>query len=524
MMWSFQPLPVLCAAVLVVIILRCYSTVTDVHARRRDLSLPPGPKRWPLFGNLFNAPSFWKPWAGYRELIIKYGDIVYVEVLGRPMVILGNPDDMFEFLERRSSITSDRPESPLFSLVGQQDNFAVMRYGTKWRRLRRAFWQYFHSGIVPTYQLKQEALVRKALARFLEQTSDPKEVIHYAFGSAILKFVYDVEVEDEKDARITALDAAFEGVHAITAPVQFVLEMLPFLSRLPKWTPILGSLIDRMATSRAAHERNITELYHYAEIRAASGEDNSSIVYKLLSRAAIAEPSEYAEAKALSAVAAVAAEGGADTTSSTTEGFLLAMSLHPEVQEKARAELDAVVGPDRLPDFNDRKDLVYVNAIVREVLRWHNVLPLGMIHMTTEESELRGYFIPAGTLTIANVWACMHNPDLYPEPDVFNPDRFVRDGQVRDDVLDPASIIFGFGRRKCPGRHFADAILYIIIATMLHVFDMSPPLDENGRPIPINYEQSHGFISFPEDSRYVVRPRSAQAASLLRDSLLNEER
>ncbi|KAI0657604.1 O-methylsterigmatocystin oxidoreductase [Cubamyces menziesii] len=520
-MWSFfQPLYMLCAPMVIAIALHCYSASTDVRARRRGLSLPPGPKRWPLFGNLFNAPSSWKPWLGYRKLTAQYGDIVYLEVLGRPMVVLGSPGIIYEFLEKRSAITSDRPDSPLFSLVGQQDNIGMQRYGSKWRRLRRAFWQYFHSGVVPTYQPQQESLVRKALARFLEQTSDVKEVIHYAFGSAILKLVYDIDAEDERDWRVTALDAAFDGVHAITAPVQFVFEMLPFLSRLPTWTPKLGTFIKRMSDSRAAHRRIATELNDYAKIRA----DDSSIVCKLLSRAAISgyELDEEEEEMVIPAVAAVAAEGER-FTSSTAEGFFLAIALHPEVQKKARVELDAVVGPGRLPDFNDRKDLVYVNAVVQEALRWHTVLPLGMIHMTTEDSELRGQFIPAGTLTIANVWACMHNPDLYPEPDVFNPDRFVRDGKLRDDVLNPTSIIFGFGRRCCPGRHYADAILYIIIATVLHVFDVSPPLDEDGRPISINYEQSHGFISFPEDFRCVVKPRSAQAASLLRDSLANED-
>ncbi|KAI0332173.1 cytochrome P450 [Cubamyces sp. BRFM 1775] len=499
--------------------------MTDMRARRRGLSLPPGPKRWPLFGNLFNAPSSWKPWLGYRKLVAKYGHIVYLEVLGRPMVILGRPDIMFEFLEKRSAITSDRVESPLFSLVGQQDNFGIVRYGPKWRRLRRTFWQHFHSGIVHTYQPMQESVARKALARFLEHTSDVKEVIHYAFGGAILKFVYGVEAADEKDSRVIALDVAFDGVRAITAPIQFILEMLPFLSRLPTWTPKLGTLLNRMSNSRAAHKHIVTELYNHTKdgvVSNISGEDDSSLVFKLLSRAAISEYEDEEESVVIP-TAAVAAEGGSDTMSSTTQGFLVAMSLHPEVQEKARIELDAVVGPHRLPDFNDRENLPYVNAIVKEALRWHNVTPLGMIHMTTEDSELRGYFIPAGTLAVANVWACMHDPDIYPEPEAFNPDRFLRDGRLCDDVLDPTSIIFGFGRRCCPGRYFADAMLYIIIATVLHVFDISPPLDENGRPIKTKYEQCHGFVSFPEDPRCVVKPRSAEAATALRNSLANGE-
>ena len=80
------------------------------------------------------------------------------------------------------------------------------------------------------------------------------------------------------------------------------------------------------------------------------------------------------------------------------------MSLYPEVLQRAHAELDAVVGPNRLPDFSDRGSLVYINAIMKETMRWHVVLPLGVPHATTEDDELNGYFIPAGTILIPATW------------------------------------------------------------------------------------------------------------------------
>ena len=83
--------------------------------------------------------------------------------------------------------------------------------------------------------------------------------------------------------------------------------------------------------------------------------------------------------------------------------FLL-MALHPEVQKKAQAELDAVVGHDRLVDFSHRDSLVYVNALIKEVLRWINVAPLGLSHSTTEDDEVQGYFVPAGSILMVNVW------------------------------------------------------------------------------------------------------------------------
>ena len=80
------------------------------------------------------------------------------------------------------------------------------------------------------------------------------------------------------------------------------------------------------------------------------------------------------------------------------------MTLHPEVQKKAQAELDDVVGSHRLPGFEDRDALVYINAIVKEALRWHVVFPLSLPHRTIEDDILDGYFIPAGSLVMPNTW------------------------------------------------------------------------------------------------------------------------
>ena len=91
-------------------------------------------------------------------------------------------------------------------------------------------------------------------------------------------------------------------------------------------------------------------------------------------------------------------------TYSTLQAAFLALSLYPDVQKKAQAELDAMIGPGRLPTFEDREARVYVNAVVKEMLRWFNVTPLGVSHRTIEDDELNGYFVPAGTMVTPNIW------------------------------------------------------------------------------------------------------------------------
>ncbi len=91
------------------------------------------------------------------------------------------------------------------------------------------------------------------------------------------------------------------------------------------------------------------------------------------------------------------------------------MSLHPDAQKKAQAELDAVVGPDRLPEFSDWKSLVYVNAAIRETLRWHTIVPLGVAHATVADDDLHGYFIPAGTMLLPNIWSVSVPSSSFPK-------------------------------------------------------------------------------------------------------------
>lgn len=149
------------------------------------------------------------------------------------------------------------------------------------------------------------------------------------------------------------------------------------------------------------------------------------------------------------------------------------MTLYPDVQRKAQDALDAVVGPDRLPDFGDSDALPYIHAIVKEALRWSVVVPLGLLHRTLRDEVFRGCFVPAGHdrgrehVVRSSVLsydgrrssrhpdvhrAMLHDPATYEDPDEFRPERFLRDGDIPLDSTAVAfgsnSIAFGFGRRQ----------------------------------------------------------------------------
>lgn len=123
------------------------------------------------------------------------------------------------------------------------------------------------------------------------------------------------------------------------------------------------------------------------------------------------------------------------------------MTLYPEAMKKAQEELDRVVGRGQLPSLSDRGDLPYIDAMVKEVLRWGPPLPIALPNRVTQDDVYRGYFIPEGATVIQNVWAICRDPNIYPDPDAFNPDRFLKNGKIDPRVFNPEDRIFGCGRR-----------------------------------------------------------------------------
>ncbi|CAE6456849.1 unnamed protein product, partial [Rhizoctonia solani] len=160
----------------------------------------------------------------------------------------------------------------------------------------------------------------------------------------------------------------------------------------------------------------------------------------------------------------------ADTSHASLMSFVLAMVQHPHVQARAQEEIDQVTGSERLPNMADKESMPYVRCIVREVLRWLPPLPLGVPRATTKDDEYRGYLIPKGSIIMTNAWAMSRDESLYKSPETFDPERFLN--------LDaPSAPAFGFGRRSCPGNHYAEASLFILIASILAVFDIKPKIN-----------------------------------------------
>jgi len=194
------------------------------------------------------------------------------------------------------------------------------------------------------------------------------------------------------------------------------------------------------------------------------------------------------------------------------------MAMYPEVQKRAQAELDSIVGLSRLPEMSDHDSLVYIQAVVMETMRWIPVVPLGIPHRSTEDDTYNGYFIPKGTVVIANQYGMLHNEEEYPEPGEFKPERYIKNGKINPEVRDPTTIAFGFGRRICPGQFLSTSSLFIFVASVLHVFTLDAAKDRDGRPAPLSSKMVGGFLAGPESVPVVMKPRSVEMEELITTS------
>ncbi|KAH8978633.1 cytochrome P450 [Lactarius akahatsu] len=246
--------------------------------------------------------------------------------------------------------------------------------------------------------------------------------------------------------------------------------------------------------------------YDKVKSELAAGMATPSVAAKLISK--LDENSTEDDIWVARAIPASLYLGGADTTVSALQTFTLAMILYPEVQRKAQAEIDRVVGNSRLPDFSDQDALPYVQAVLKEVSRWHPVTPLGAPRKVIVSDVYEGYYIPAGSIIIPNVWGMMHDPAVFAEPDRFHPERW-----LSPDAPAFPNPVFGFGARQCPGRVLARASVWsnIVGIFKLAAFDITPT--EDGPP---EEAYTSGAISYVKPFRCNILPRSTVAASLVR--------
>ncbi|KAG1844263.1 cytochrome P450 [Suillus tomentosus] len=483
--------------------------VKQVVIKKNPAPYPPGPRGWPLIGNILDMPHI-KPWLTFSAWGQKYGDITHIRVLGRHIIVLNSVKTAMEMMDKKSIVYSDRPVLPMCGeLVGWKDSLPFLPYGDPFRQQRKKLHRVIGSrAAVSVYNEVVEVETRRFLQRVLAKPDRLQEHVRHTVGAIILRISHGYEVKEKNDPFVDLADRVTSHVSQATAPGAFMVDILPSLAKVPAWFP--GAGFKRIAREwHETLEEMVSAPHKLVKDQMVAGIAPVSFTSNLLEGGDLSAEEEHVVKWSAFSINA----GGTDTSVSAIYSLFLAMTLFPDVQKKAQAEIDAVVGPDRLPSFADRDSLPYTEALVKEVLRWNVIIPTGFAHCVAEDDIHNGYYIPKGSLVLPNIWLMLNDPQTYTNPSQFNPERFLaKDGN--DPEMDPRTVCFGFGRRICPGLHLADASVWISAAMSLAVFDISKVV-ENGVEITPEVEPLPGTVSHPTPFKCSIKPRSATALELI---------
>ncbi|TFY70518.1 hypothetical protein EVG20_g2502 [Dentipellis fragilis] len=484
--------------------------IVSGRGRRRALPLPPSPTSLPFIGNYLSLPTK-LPWVTYANWCKTFqSDMISINVFGESTVIVDSKKAAKELFERRSAKYSDRPPHAILELTGWDFNTAFIPYSDKWRARRRLLHETLHSIAALAYRPLQRTKVHEMLGRL---HSDPDDFVSHVYSlaaSIAMSVSYgDIADKGQSNKFLNIAQEANETLWIIALPGAFVVNTFPFLQHLPSWLPGMGfKSLAQQCRRLITDMRNVP--WAFVKQGMVDNPASPSMASKLMNNLEQTEDEDDA-VQAAKDVCAVTYTAGTDTTVSAMLSSILGLLLHPDVQDRAHQEIDSMIGRHRLPTYEDRSKLPYVEAIYREVLRWHPVLPLSVTRAVFEDDIYEGYFIPKGTYILAN--SMTRDTADYPEPESFKPERFLMpDGTLNDDNM---QIAFGLGRRVCVGQHLADSTAWMMIVSVLAVFRLIPAKDEDGNDITAKVEYTSGLISHPLPFKCVFEPRNKEAEILL---------
>ncbi|KAM0289033.1 hypothetical protein ACHAO9_006542 [Fusarium lateritium] len=484
------------------------------HIQQRSKGpLPPGPKGLPLLGNIRDLPPpgtlEWRHWQTHKE---KYGPISSVSVLGQLFVILHDKQVIVDLLETRALKSASRPKLVFAGdIVGYDSIMGMMPYDRTFRLHRKLTATQVSSKSIVRFEPIQELEILRLLKRI---QTDPKsenlpDHLNQVSGSIMLRILYNYETDPSKnDPIVSTANQVMEDFSQATSPGAWMVDLIPWLRYVPEWMP--GSGFKQVAKTYREHLlQGVEKPYDYVREQMASGNDDVSYVAGLIKD--VHRKIDPEEERVIQWTAASMMNAGTDTTGATILSVFAAMVIYPDIQKRAQEEIDRVVGASRLPSLSDKHNLPYINAIAQEALRWHTLAPMGFPHMTTDDDMYKGYFIPKNTLLFPAAASLTHDPEVYHSPMEFKPERFFEPYSEPP----PTDIVFGFGRRACPGRWIADQTIFLAIAQTLAVFDILKPLDGDGNEIDVEYEQLPGVIARVKPFPHRIVLRSEEHGGLL---------
>ncbi|KAF7977288.1 hypothetical protein HWV62_4251 [Athelia sp. TMB] len=474
--------------------------------RSRYRNVPPGPHGLPLIGNLLDMPTT-EEWIQYKQWSREYSecpteyevpeadyieesDIIHLNVCGTRIIVLNSLKMVVDLLDKRSSIYSSR--------MGFGWSFITMPNNDLWKSHRRQFREEFEGSAIYKYYSAITRSTHDMLCRMVEAPERWDEHIRYMVGASIIDITYGIRAKPTNDPFIALAEKTLGIINSAVKPGAFLVDALPILKYVPEWVP--GASFQ-------------TKAREWGMVGVQMLEASFDVMKKSIADG-VARPS-YCQSRLENGDDEDLVKNSAGTVYVVLKTFVLAMTLHPDMQARAQLEIDTLIGKNALPTISDQQSTPYLTALIKECLRWGLLAPFAVPHMLVKDDVYKGHFLPAGSLIMPNSWAIANDEAAYPDPEVFDPERYLKDGQLDPSVLAPEAFAFGYGRRICPGRTLAASSAWLVTASLLAAFTIEKAVDAKGAIIEPSGKISPGMIRHPEPFQCKIVPRNKEMREIV---------
>ncbi|KAG1738484.1 cytochrome P450 [Suillus lakei] len=497
------------ASVIAVVVLLVVLYKKSFLAGRKGIPLPPGPPaRW-FWSNALPAVNIA---YALTDLVREYGPVVSFRQGSQVIIVIGTIEAATDIMEKEGGSLVDRPRSiAAGEMLSNGMRIVLTRSGDQFRRLRKAVHTHLQPKAAGAFQDMQR---EHAMDFILDMLNDPKNHQKHAQRyavSVILRVTYGKSTPTANtDPEVVRIHRAVKHFQVTLRPGAYIVDRVPLLRYLPGY----GKQLDEW------HHEEL-ELFRH-QLRCVKSEVDQNTAGPSFTKTLLENTEGHQlSTDEMSYLAGSLYGAGSDTTAIGLTAAIMAAACHPMAQAKVHEELDMVIGSDRVPTFQDSSSLPQLHAFLLEALRWRPIVRIGFPHRATKDifwsvRDQQGYCIPEGAIVYGCHWTLSRDPIAFPNPEIFNPKRWLdSEGHLKDNMK---FITYGFGRRVCPGQHLANNSLYITLALLLWSFRVAQRHDA-----PIN---THAFtdtvISHAAPFEIDVTPRIEVAR--LREMMATNER